>query len=40
VSITDARAARTALVAKTVLNQADRIGVAFWAKMPSFNVVE
>jgi hypothetical protein len=39
-SVADARAARTALVAKTVLDQAERIRLAFWAKMPSFNIVK
>jgi hypothetical protein len=39
-SVADARAAHTALIAKTVLDQAKRIRLAFWAEMPSFNVVE
>ena len=40
VGIADARAAHTALIARTVLDQAERIRLAFWAEMPSFNVVE
>ena len=40
VGITYTRTAHTALIARTVLDQAERIRLAFWAEMPSFNVVE
>jgi len=39
-SITDAIAAHTALITRTVLDQAERICPAFWAEMPTLNVVK
>ena len=36
----DAAVAQTSVIASSVFDQAERIRLASWAEMPSFNVVE